>query len=68
MEWQARKEMTTLLSGVIKQRRAEQASGTSTVEKTDLLQVSRILRYLHVVAHHQIDMKYRRHFGCLSMK
>ncbi len=40
MEWQARKEMTTLLSGVINERRAEQASGTSTVEKTDLLQVS----------------------------
>lgn len=36
---QARKEMITLLSGVIKSRRAEQASGASTVEKTDLLQV-----------------------------
>ena len=37
---QARKEMVTLLSDVIRSRRAEQASGTATVEKTDLLQVS----------------------------
>lgn len=35
----ARREMVTLMSGVIKKRRAEQATGTSTVEKTDLLQV-----------------------------
>ncbi|CAN0221192.1 unnamed protein product, partial [Hapterophycus canaliculatus] len=35
----ARKEMVELLSSVISERRAEQASGSSTVEKTDLLQV-----------------------------
>lgn len=31
--------MVELLSTVISERRAEQASGTSTTEKTDLLQV-----------------------------
>lgn len=41
----ARKEMVTLLSSVIRNRRAEQASGTSTVEKTDLLQVFVDMKY-----------------------
>lgn len=39
----ARKEMVALLSSVIQARKAEQASGTSSVEKTDLLQV-RVVR------------------------
>lgn len=34
--------MVALLAGVISNRRAEQASGSSTVEKTDLLQVQRV--------------------------
>eukprot|EP00752_Nemacystus_decipiens_P012524 g11092.t1 len=41
----ARKEMITLLSGVIKSRRAEQASGAATEEKTDLLQVFVDMKY-----------------------
>ncbi|CAM9428616.1 unnamed protein product [Sphacelaria rigidula] len=41
----ARREMVTLMSGVIKKRRAEQATGTSTVEKTDLLQVFVDMKY-----------------------
>ncbi|CAM9959692.1 unnamed protein product, partial [Ectocarpus fasciculatus] len=41
----ARKEMVTVLSSVIRARRAEQASGTSTVEKTDLLQVFVDMKY-----------------------
>ncbi|CAM9433996.1 unnamed protein product [Pylaiella littoralis] len=41
----ARKEMVSLLSSVIRARRAEQASGTSTVEKTDLLQVFVDMKY-----------------------
>lgn len=41
----ARKEMVSLLSKVIKNRRAEQASGVSTTEKTDLLQVFVDMKY-----------------------
>lgn len=54
MVTQARKEMVTLLSSVISARRAEQASGTSTVEKTDLLQVRLRLRHHHQHRHYHV--------------
>eukprot|EP00903_Cladosiphon_okamuranus_P015547 g14353.t1 len=41
----ARKEMVTLLSDVIRSRRAETASGAATEEKTDLLQVFVDMKY-----------------------
>ncbi|CAN0171537.1 unnamed protein product [Ascophyllum nodosum] len=41
----ARKEMVSLFTPVIKNRRAEQASGVSTTEKTDLLQVFVDMKY-----------------------